>query len=116
MNGEEIIIANAGEPVAILSPIHKTPAASQPSNENGVLSLELRNFRLEGRLDIGWGASGTDPMGAAGAGAATARRREKATPANAPKGAAFAPLCEAKWAYIFWLYVRNAFWGPIFRG
>ena len=29
MNGEEIIIANAGEPVAILSPIHKTPAASQ---------------------------------------------------------------------------------------
>ena len=36
MNGDEIIIANAGEPVAILSPIHKTPAASQPSNENGV--------------------------------------------------------------------------------
>ena len=71
MNGEEIIIANAGEPVAILSPIHKTPAARQPSNENGVLSLELRSFRLEGRLDIGWGASGTDPMGAAGAGAAT---------------------------------------------
>ena len=63
MNGEEIIIANAGEPVAILSPIHKTPAASQPSNENGVLSLELRNFRLEGRLDIGWGASGADPIG-----------------------------------------------------
>ena len=109
MNGEEIIIANAGEPVAILSPIHKTPAASQPSNENGVLSLELRNFRLEGRLDIGWGASGTDPMGAAGAGAATARRREKATPANAPRGAVFAPLCEVKWAYIFWSYVPDAF-------
>ena len=39
MNGEEIIIANAGEPVAILSPIHKTPAARRPGNDRGAVVI-----------------------------------------------------------------------------
>lgn len=39
MNGEEIIIANAGEPVAILSPIQKVPAARQPGNDRGAVVI-----------------------------------------------------------------------------
>lgn len=39
MNGEEIIIANAGEPVAILSPFQKTPAPRQPGNDRGAVVI-----------------------------------------------------------------------------
>lgn len=33
MNGEEIIIAKAGEPIAILSPVQKVPAPRVPGND-----------------------------------------------------------------------------------
>ena len=35
MNGERIIIAKAGKPVAILSPIEETPERRQPGNDAG---------------------------------------------------------------------------------
>lgn len=33
MNGEEIIIAKAGKPIAILSPVQKSPAPRVPGND-----------------------------------------------------------------------------------
>lgn len=39
MNGEEIIIANAGEPVAILCPIRKLPESRQPGNDRGQVAI-----------------------------------------------------------------------------
>ena len=35
MNGEEIIIAKAGEPIAVLSPVRKTPERRLPGNDAG---------------------------------------------------------------------------------
>jgi prevent-host-death family protein len=35
MNGEEIVIAHAGEPIAVLSPIQKLPESRQPGNDRG---------------------------------------------------------------------------------
>lgn len=35
MNGEEIIIARAGEPIAVLSPIKEAPARRVPGNDAG---------------------------------------------------------------------------------
>lgn len=35
INGEEIIIAKAGEPIAVLSPIKKPPAQRVPGNDIG---------------------------------------------------------------------------------
>ncbi|GAB4162873.1 MAG: type II toxin-antitoxin system prevent-host-death family antitoxin [Candidatus Promineifilaceae bacterium] len=35
VNGEEIIIAKAGEPIAILSPVKKSPTARVPGNDAG---------------------------------------------------------------------------------
>lgn len=35
MNGEEIIITKAGEPVALLSPIQKLPEPRTPGNDAG---------------------------------------------------------------------------------
>ena len=39
MNGEKIIIAKAGKPVAILSPIEKAPAQRTPGNDAGKLFI-----------------------------------------------------------------------------
>jgi len=35
MNGEQIIIAKAGKPIAVLSPIAETPARRVPGNDAG---------------------------------------------------------------------------------
>ena len=39
MNGEEIIIAKAGEPIAVLSPFKKLPDARQPGNDRGAVII-----------------------------------------------------------------------------
>jgi prevent-host-death family protein len=38
-NGEEIIIAKAGKPVAVLSPIHTSHACRVPGNDAGLVIL-----------------------------------------------------------------------------
>lgn len=43
MNGEEIIIAKAGKPVAVLSPYQKPPEARQPGNDQGLVVIH-ENF------------------------------------------------------------------------
>lgn len=37
MNGEEIIIAKAGEPIAVLSPVKKVPESRIPGNDTGLV-------------------------------------------------------------------------------
>ena len=37
MNGEEIIIAKAGEPIAVLSPVKKLPEPRLPGNDAGLV-------------------------------------------------------------------------------
>jgi prevent-host-death family protein len=39
MNGEEIVIANAGKPVAVLSPFQEPPAARRPGNDRGAVVI-----------------------------------------------------------------------------
>lgn len=39
MNGEEIIIAKAGKPVARLLPFQPTPQPRQPGNDSGLVTI-----------------------------------------------------------------------------
>ena len=39
MSGEQIIIAKAGKPVAILSPIHEVPAPRVPGKDAGLVKI-----------------------------------------------------------------------------
>ncbi|MCA9940259.1 MAG: type II toxin-antitoxin system Phd/YefM family antitoxin [Anaerolineales bacterium] len=39
VNGEEIIIARAGKPIAILSPVHLPPEPRIPGNDAGLVVL-----------------------------------------------------------------------------
>jgi prevent-host-death family protein len=43
INGEEIIIAKAGEPIAILSPIKETAVQRTPGNDAGKVTI-MPNF------------------------------------------------------------------------
>lgn len=43
MNGEEIIIARAGKPVAVLSPYQAPPETRQPGNDKGLVVIH-ENF------------------------------------------------------------------------
>jgi antitoxin (DNA-binding transcriptional repressor) of toxin-antitoxin stability system len=40
MNGEEIIIAKAGKPIAILSPVSEAPVRRTPGNDAGQVILK----------------------------------------------------------------------------
>jgi prevent-host-death family protein len=41
MSGERIIIAKAGKPVAILSPIHEAPTPRVPGKDAGLVKIAL---------------------------------------------------------------------------
>lgn len=43
MNGEQIIIAKAGKPIAVLSPIEETPVQRTPGGDAGQVIIK-RNF------------------------------------------------------------------------
>lgn len=39
MNGEQIIIARAGKPIAVLAPLDRAPAARTPGNDTGAVVI-----------------------------------------------------------------------------